>query len=143
MRKGFTLVEILIVVAIIALLAGLALPGLRQIRLQGDIAKAKSDLRTIQTALEDYYIHHDLAYPSLLSDLTSATPRIVYVLQTDVFNSGSNYGYSTSSNGDYYIIYSIGSGGNGSATVDDDGVITEVNPDSCVYVSNAGEDALP
>jgi len=52
MRRGFTLVEIMIVVAIIALLAAIAIPNLLRARLTANEAAAQASLRTISTAME-------------------------------------------------------------------------------------------
>src|SRR3989338_9309075 len=53
-RKGFTLIEILIVVAIIAILVTLVVPNFLGIRIRARDAKRKSDLSQIQKALELY-----------------------------------------------------------------------------------------
>ena len=55
MRKGFTLIEILIVVAIIAILASIVLIGLGPAQQSGRDARRLSDLHEIQNALELYY----------------------------------------------------------------------------------------
>jgi len=54
-RKGFTLIEILIVVAIIAILASVVLVGLGPTQQSGRDARRLSDLRETQTGLELYY----------------------------------------------------------------------------------------
>lgn len=134
-KHGFTLIELLIVIAVIAILIGIALPRFRGMQDEGNIARAKGELRTLQTAVESYYIHNNNALPANLAALTSATPLIVgSALPTDPFNSGANYGYATS--GTYYVIYSAGTGGNGSATINAAGTVTETNGTSCIFVTN-------
>lgn len=52
--SGFTLVELLVVVAVIALLIAMLLPNLRQARLQARVVRVHADLRQITTALDAY-----------------------------------------------------------------------------------------
>lgn len=54
-NKGFTLLEIIIVVAIISVLAVILLPRLSRVRQPANDAKRINDLRTIQGFLELYY----------------------------------------------------------------------------------------
>jgi len=53
-KKGFTLVEIMIVVAIIALLAAIAIPNLLRARHNANESAAIASLRTISTAMESW-----------------------------------------------------------------------------------------
>lgn len=55
-RAGFTLVEIMVVVAVIALLATLALPGLARARKRSQAATVKNELRLIDDAVAQYAI---------------------------------------------------------------------------------------
>ena len=143
-KRGFTLIELLIVIAVIAILIGIALPRFRGIQEEGLIAQSKGELRTLQTAVESYYIHNSNAYPANLSTLTDETPLIVGSIPDDPFNPGSSYGYDRGgTNNQYYVIYSVGIGGNGSAEINASDAVAETNGSSCIYVSNASTDTAP
>lgn len=58
-RGGFTLVEIMIVVAIIALLAAIALPNFLRARKRTQGSTIKEDLRLIDAAVDTYAIEHN------------------------------------------------------------------------------------
>jgi type II secretion system protein G len=61
-QKGFTLIELLVVVAIIGVLATLVLSSLSNARSRSRDARRLADIRTIQTALEVYYVDNGV-YP--------------------------------------------------------------------------------
>ncbi|MGB0757701.1 MAG: prepilin-type N-terminal cleavage/methylation domain-containing protein [Patescibacteria group bacterium] len=62
-NKGFTLIELLVVIAIIGLLSTLAVVSLNNARQKSRDAKRVSDMKSIQTALELYYVDND-SYPA-------------------------------------------------------------------------------
>lgn len=62
MRKAFTLIELLIVVAIIAILAAIAVPNFLEAQTRAKVSRAKTDHRAYATALESYYVDNN-AYP--------------------------------------------------------------------------------
>jgi prepilin-type N-terminal cleavage/methylation domain-containing protein len=60
-RTGFTLVEIMIVVAIIALLAAIAVPGFLRARKRSQASRIINDLRLIDSAVDQYAIENNKA----------------------------------------------------------------------------------
>lgn len=68
-RKGFTLVELLVVISIIGLLSTLAVVALNQARVRARDVKRLSDIKQVQTALELYYADAG-AYPVEASAIT-------------------------------------------------------------------------
>jgi len=64
--KGFTLIELLIVVAIIAILAAIAVPNFLEAQIRSKVSKAKSDMRTLATGLEAYFIDQNTYATSLV-----------------------------------------------------------------------------
>ncbi len=61
--KGFTLVELLVVISIIAVLAGVAMPVFSQVQLNGRITAASGQVRGIFQAMTLYASDHDGVYP--------------------------------------------------------------------------------
>ena len=96
-RGGFTLVEIMIVVAIIALLAAIAVPGFLRARKRSQASRDLNDLRLIDSAVDQYAIENNkgtaasvpvAAWTAYLKDGTA-----LYKTGADLFSA--NYGGQT------------------------------------------------
>lgn len=71
-QKGFSLIELLIVVAIILIIAAIAIPNLLRARIAANEASAVSSLRTMNTACITYNTSFN-AYPTSLTNLAPVT----------------------------------------------------------------------
>ena len=86
-NQGFTLIELMIVVAIIAIIAAIAIPSLLNARKAGNEASAISSCRTLTTVNEQYRTRFQ-TYSSSLANLNAAG----YI--DSVLSSGTKSGYS-------------------------------------------------
>jgi len=80
--KGFTLIELMIVVAIIGILAAIAIPNFLRYQAKSKQAEAKTNLGAIFTSEVSYKSEHD-TYTDSLDDLDWAptgTPRYTYAI---------------------------------------------------------------
>jgi prepilin-type N-terminal cleavage/methylation domain-containing protein len=96
-NQGFTLVEIMIVVSIIAMLAALAVPGFLRARKRSEASRIINDLRLIDSAVDQYAIENNKLTGAAvaISDWTKylKAGTNLYLTGTDIF--GNTYGAQT------------------------------------------------
>lgn len=96
-RAAFTLVEIMIVVAIIALLAAIAVPGFLRARKRSQASKILNDLRLIDGAVDQYAIENAKSSGATVNvaDWTNYLKKgtTLYATGQDLF--GNDYGTQT------------------------------------------------
>jgi prepilin-type N-terminal cleavage/methylation domain-containing protein len=97
-QKGFSLIELLIVAAIILIIAGIAIPNLLRSRMAANEASAVGSLRTINTAEVTYFTEWGVGYGAALSNIGGAVgctaSSTTACLIDPVLSAGAKSGYT-------------------------------------------------
>ena len=148
-RKGFTLIELMMVVAIILILIAIAVPNLLHSRMSANEASALALLNALNTAFFDYWTNYD-GYPPSLADMASdKSLETINSILCSGTHSGYKFTYSGGPRGPrgYAMSYTItavpvvpGVTGRRSFSVDQSGAIHAA--DSTPFGESLGVDPI-
>ena len=109
-RAGFTLIEILLVVTIISLLAGIVAVSIPKYNTKARIAKAKADIDSIGVGVQSYLLDTG-KYPASLDVLTAGDDPIIASIPLDPWQSPYKYAYPSAHKPYKYDLWSFGPDG--------------------------------
>jgi prepilin-type N-terminal cleavage/methylation domain-containing protein len=142
--KAFTVLELLIVIAVSSILIGIAITKIKGMQDQSNIVKAQHELSVLQNAMELYYSMNTRQYPPTstsvgASYLVNSTPQTIPNPLYDPFAAANmEYNYMLSSNGQYYIIYSVGATKQGSVSAIDNSGNVSANASTICVTTGTG-----
>ncbi len=114
LRQGFSLAEMMVVIVIIGLLATLVVPNVVAKLFTGQVGKAKADITTISSALEEFTILNQGTYPETLEALVTPDENGNTILNSDrvpVDPWGNEYQYEPPSGGQTFRVFTLGQDG--------------------------------
>ncbi len=107
MKKGFTLIELMVVIAIIAILSAIALPSIDKIRARSRDSKRVAELSQIRLALEHYFNVNNKYPVNINSDSVNSPSFLTTGIMSSVPTDPSSGTY-------YYASYCPGGGSSAS-----------------------------
>ncbi len=141
-RRGFTLVEIMIAVAVIGILAAIAIPNLLRARVNANEGAVKSELKTFSHACESYRaVQNPPAFPANILALTGVSPPY---LDPSWVEGGTKHGFVLSylvGDGTFSLLATpVANAANNTYCIDQTGVVTGSTVDGTATIPVAAAD---
>ena len=106
-QRGFTLIEIMVVVVILGILASVIVPVIMDRPDRARVVRAKQDVRTIVNALNMYRLDN-FDYPSSLDELATSGNKYLERVPSDPWGRPYNYSYPGHRGDSRFDVYSYG-----------------------------------
>ena len=106
-QKGFSLIELLIVVAIILIIAAIAIPNLLRARIAANESSAASQLRTLNTAEVSYVTQYPAQGYGTLAQLGGAAPCVPAVANACLIDNSLATNYLTNGKSGYNFAIAV------------------------------------
>src|SRR5690242_8371343 len=133
--RGFTLIELMIVIAIIAILAAILIPNFLHARAEAQTSGCEGNEKQIATALEEYAVDNNGKYVGGSVSSTLLSTLYLGVTPHDPVNS-SNYSVNTTAGGTYGSYQITDAGGHDTTTTG--GLPGNPGGASIIYNQNSG-----